>query len=341
MGNNAKQETVSIIMPAYNSERFLRETLDSLLAQTYECWELIVIDDGSADATASIVKEYMERCSRIRYYYQENAGQSAARNAGIDKAEGRFITFLDADDLPVPEYLERLAGVQRREDADVAICGYEKFNDATGNVFYSRKPSEWSVFFRNGQQHIFMYGPWGKLIRRDLLEKNRIRFSNGEQLEDGPFCCQLFLYADRIAYVDSMDYRYRLHEESTMGTVRKKDSRPRPPYRAVEELIRNFRETVQDPEQDLVMEYCVTKILTGLTTNMYAHVSKESRREICRYCSRIMKTYFPDIRKNPYIRIGALGKLPLSHRAAVRLFVFAEQTGLLYPFSCCVSKVIK
>lgn len=98
---------VSVIIPSYNYARFIRETLDSLTAQTYQNWECFVVDDGSKDNTQQIVNEFVEQDKRIRYIYQNNAGQAAARNNALRTAKGKYVQFLDADDLLEPSKLER------------------------------------------------------------------------------------------------------------------------------------------------------------------------------------------------------------------------------------------
>lgn len=114
---------VSIIMPAYNSEMFISESIESVLSQTYPHWELVVIDDGSTDRTAKIVKEYVGRDSRIRYYYQQNQKQGRARNNGISKSKGEWIAFLDHDDLWAPEKLEKQIEFINNNNVDLVFSG--------------------------------------------------------------------------------------------------------------------------------------------------------------------------------------------------------------------------
>ncbi|MCP9494749.1 MAG: glycosyltransferase [Pyrinomonadaceae bacterium MAG19_C2-C3] len=112
---------VSIIMPAYNAERYIAAAIDSVIAQTYQAWELIVIDDGSRDRTAEIVKSYLAADVRIRYIFQENRKMSNARNNGIKHARGELIAFLDADDLWLPEKLALQVETLDRQQVDVVF----------------------------------------------------------------------------------------------------------------------------------------------------------------------------------------------------------------------------
>ena len=333
-------DKISVIVPVYNAQKYLVETIESIIRQTYKNIEVIFINDGSTDNSLQILEEYKKKYSNISIINQSNAGQSAARNTGINAATGDYIAFVDADDLLVNNYLEKMQIQAFKSDADFVICGYEKFNDATNDVFYCRKPSEWEEDFVGKYKHVFSYGPWGKLIKTSFINKYNIRFIEGEQLEDGPFCCILNLLAKKIVVMDFIGYRYRVYSESTMGNVRNKNHKPHPPYKGVEMVIDKFNSFNNDIENKLVMEYCVTKILTGLVTNMYKNVNSEYRKEICNHCHQIMNQKLPNIKNNPYIKITRLKHLPLSHRIAVRLFVLFNNMNLLYPFSLIVSKVL-
>ena len=120
-----KESLISTIVPVYNGDRYLRETLDSILSQTYRPLEIIVIDDGSNDGTGRVVAEYGER---VRYVWQTNAGETAARNRGLALAQGEFVAFLDADDLWHPEKLVRqMARFRERAELDLSFTCFQNF----------------------------------------------------------------------------------------------------------------------------------------------------------------------------------------------------------------------
>lgn len=118
------KDLVSIITPCYNGETYLSQTIDSVLSQTYENWEMIIIDDGSKDRSEEIVRCYMEKDSRIRFLQQPNAGSAAARNNGIRNAKGRYIALLDADDLWEPEFLDEQIAFMNEKNAVCVCCSY-------------------------------------------------------------------------------------------------------------------------------------------------------------------------------------------------------------------------
>ena len=127
---NAQDKLVSVIVPVYNGEKYIEDTINSVLSQTYTDWELIVVDDGSSDGTRDKVRRFLSERVRL-VEFGENQGAAKARNAGIELARGRYVCFLDADDLWMSEKLERQVAFMKRTGAVFAFSGYE-FADATG-----------------------------------------------------------------------------------------------------------------------------------------------------------------------------------------------------------------
>ena len=127
-------ELVSIIMPAYNASKYIAESVDSVLAQTYQNWELIIIDDGSKDNTAEIIGKYVNNDKRIKFIQQKNAGSAAARNNGIRYAQGRYIALLDADDLWLPEFLDKQIECMEKHSAICVSCSYMRINEASQEI---------------------------------------------------------------------------------------------------------------------------------------------------------------------------------------------------------------
>lgn len=154
MGIQISANRVSIIIPCYNGSRFIKETIESCINQTYQNIEIIVIDDGSTDNSANIVKQIID--DRIKYYYQTNQGLSAARNTGIIKSTGQFIMFLDADDTVLADKIERqVEWLNMHPDFDLVACNYLR-SDAQGKILH-----------QVGQTH-------GELLLKDFLSRNPI-----------------------------------------------------------------------------------------------------------------------------------------------------------------------
>lgn len=129
-----KPGLVSIITPCYNGAKYIGETIDSVISQTYPDWEMIIVDDGSKDNSAQIVREYAEKDSRITLVQQENAGSAAARNNGIRRAEGQYIALLDADDLWHPDFLEKQIAFMKEKDAVCVFCSYRRIDENSKEI---------------------------------------------------------------------------------------------------------------------------------------------------------------------------------------------------------------
>ena len=127
-------EFVSIITPCYNGARYISETIDAVIAQSYVNWEMIIVDDGSKDNSAEIINSYAQRDSRIHYIYQQNAGSAAARNNGIGQAKGQYIALLDADDLWYPSFLEKQISFMKEKNAICVSCSYRRINERSEEI---------------------------------------------------------------------------------------------------------------------------------------------------------------------------------------------------------------
>lgn len=120
---------VSIITPLYNGERFVDQTIESVLAQTYSDWEMIVVNDGSTDRSEAIVKEYIQKDSRIKLFSQSNKGSAAARNNGIRRAEGQYVALLDADDLWEPFFLESQLALMKEKNTQLVYGSHKRIDE--------------------------------------------------------------------------------------------------------------------------------------------------------------------------------------------------------------------
>jgi len=129
---NCSFKMVSIIVPVYKSEKYLTACLESIFKQTYQIFELILVNDGSPDCCGEICEEWAKKDHRIRVVHKENGGAASARNAGLDIAQGKYIAFIDSDDTVHPQYLEHLVALIESANSDIAMCHYDFFLK-TGN----------------------------------------------------------------------------------------------------------------------------------------------------------------------------------------------------------------
>lgn len=212
-----QQETyaISVIIPVYNSEDYLVETLTSILDQSLKRFELILVDDGSTDKSDDIIQSYIKDYSNIAYVKQKNAGPGAARNTGIELAKGDFVCFVDSDDLLPKEALEALYTTAITEEADVVTGASISFNSKktwyiqshVNNGVYNPGPK--SLLTDPGL--LYSIGPCNKLFKTELIKE--IRFPNGIKVtEDQPFVIEAYLKANQIYSVDRVIYNYRRRE---------------------------------------------------------------------------------------------------------------------------------
>lgn len=217
---------ISIIVPVYNTEKYLRECLDSILAQTYTDIEVILIDDGSKDGSLSISQEYASIDKRVRVYHKENSGVSDTRNFGIEHANGEFISFCDSDDKVDSDLYRMLYNAMIDHDVDRVVSGYAYLYD-DGRMLYS-KPRildgmyESTVILRkmidDGTLSGFLFsGVYNSLFKREIICQNNLRFDSSIRYnEDSLFSFQYMLHSRSIySFQSKPTYFYRQHENSS------------------------------------------------------------------------------------------------------------------------------
>lgn len=214
---------VSVIVPVYKVEQYLAECIDSILAQTFTDFELILVDDGSPDNCGEICEEYKKKDNRIIVIHKENGGLSDARNKGIDIAKGEYLTFVDSDDLIHIDYLNTLYSLVKEYDADISMCSMEEFPDGS-NCSLDTHPSDQNLpLIYSGKEaclHIYeMDGlvsvtAWGKLYAAHLF--SNLRFPYGRINEDQG-TTPIALYNSSKAIGSRLRYyKYRNREASIM-----------------------------------------------------------------------------------------------------------------------------
>lgn len=219
-------ELISVIVPLYNVENYLHECLGSILSQTYQNLEIILINDGSTDGSGRICDDYATKDSRIKVFHQENAGVSAARNLALTKAKGTYVTIVDADDGIHDTFIQDLYDHLQVHQADIAVSNYYKYSEFDGLFYFHNldKDDLVEVLSPQGclnyqcdvQDYIGMaFIPvWGKLYRRDLFEG--IDFPVGSIIDDEIVTHKLFLKASKIVLVNKNNYLYRVRPGSAM-----------------------------------------------------------------------------------------------------------------------------
>lgn len=288
-----KGPLVSIIIPVYKVEQYLRNCIESVINQTYTNWELILVDDGSPDRCGEICDEYAANDSRIKVIHKENGGLSSARNIGLDlPPKGEFVTFLDSDDFWHPEYLKALMGLQQEHNADLVQCGFVRgaeslfpsINESVSiDVFDNHK------IFLNEKANIIM---WGKLYRTSLFDG--IRMPVGLYNEDDWTAWKLYYRAKTIVVTNQALYYYTINPASIMGQLSKK-----PDLRYVNAYNERIDFFVGTGEKDL--EHCSRLQLCKSLLLTYHHrkLSIEERNQV----KAKFDESWEEIKTSPYIRI--------------------------------------
>ncbi|MDR1156445.1 MAG: glycosyltransferase [Bacteroidales bacterium] len=213
------EKRISVIIPVYNAEKHLKETLDSVRFQTYGHLEIVCVLDAPTDRSAGIVAEAARKDSRIKpVEHSENMGLPAARNSGVENATGEYIHFMDADDLLNPEFYEMMIGAAEKAEADVAAC----------SVFYEKKPWR-SIWFTKAEvlsetadkigktEVVIQSWAWRYLIKKSFWEERRLSFPDLVPMEDRPVMIPMIYYAGRVALCPHAVYFYKNREDSILN----------------------------------------------------------------------------------------------------------------------------
>ncbi|MCR5687449.1 MAG: glycosyltransferase [Lachnospiraceae bacterium] len=339
MSDTQKKPAVSVIMPCYNTEKYLKKTMDSLFAQTFSDFELIMVDDGSTDKTPELLDSYKSRYPDvITVVHRENGGQSSARNLALDMAAGEYILFWDSDDYAELDYMEALVSAARANDSDAVISG-SHYIDENGVVIENLNyPVD-----RFPDYPLRRLSPHGKLYRRDFLNRHGIRFAPGKLYEDNPFNFKAMFLARNPVILPVTRHYQVVHPGSSMASRLTSD---KVPFDAIEDALSYVNEHSSEINDRNVYEFTVLSFITyfiflGNREHMQAALHKyrgckyspELIRELCIFAQRVIPQKLPDYGKNPYVGIFRGRELQLRHRLGVWLFVRLLKTHTLYPFA--------
>lgn len=215
---NENKTKISVVVPVYNVEKYLERCVESLLAQTYKNFEIILVDDGSPDNCPKMCDEYALKFSNVKSFHTKNRGQGAARNFGVSKAEGEFVSFVDSDDYVDPNYLEVLfRGISKSEIA--VVDSMDLIYDKHSPVMISK---EYSDNIYSGEEALsqILYqsfrdvAPWGMLVPRYIVEK--YPFPENRLFEDYFTTYKYFLYVKKVCFIYLPLYFYTIRPDSTM-----------------------------------------------------------------------------------------------------------------------------
>ena len=298
---------ISVIVPVYNVEIYLRRCVDSILTQSYQNLEIILIDDGSTDFSGRICDEYAQKDKRIVVVHKQNGGVSSARNFGIEKSRGEYICFIDSDDIVEPDMIEIMLQPMLRKDVDLSCClldvveidGFHR-NLSKGRCGFFSNEEVIEQFFTNQFIKDQMYGPYNKLFKASLLKN--IRFKQFRLGEDILFVFETLLHCRKIFVGEKIGYHYMHRENSAMTSV---FSKKRLDYiYAAEEIVSLCKKkspyVVDEASKWLFFHYLITmRTITRL--NKKAEYLDFYQKGLCYLKeNRYMLTQFNFIRKLDY-----------------------------------------
>ena len=216
---------VSIIVPVFNTEKYLPKCLDSLLNQTLKDIEVICVNDGSTDNSLEILNEYLKKDDRIKIFSQENKKQGAARNLGQSNATGEYLGFVDSDDWVDLDYFEKLYNAAKENDSDIALATNVRIGNGKTKKRLDIKETKIATSLDEKFELVNQAKnpcPTNKIYKRSLLIENKISWPEGVYCEDKIFTLKAVYYANKIVSVPDINYYYFRNPTSTVNTTSKK-----------------------------------------------------------------------------------------------------------------------
>ena len=289
---------VSVIVPVYNVEKYLRKCLDSLVNQTLDDIEILVINDGSPDQSQMIIEEYQRNYSFLKGYMKKNGGLADARNFGLQYAKGKYIGFIDSDDSVELDMYEKMYEKAEETQADLVVCDLEYVWENE-----SKEPMRMAglnhIDGKSERQSLFTSPlfAWNKLYRREFFLNTGLQYSVGKWYEDIPVTVPLFAEAKRIAYVPQVMIHYLQRSSSIMGSGY--DKRMYHIFDQMKFIYEYYHDHGLFDAYKEEIEYLFVEHL--MLYGAFRFLRTEHYKELCSESFRMMKTYFPEYRNNSFL----------------------------------------
>ena len=301
-------DLISVVIPVYNAARYLDACLKSVVGQTYRKLDIIVVDDGSTDCSDTIINKYAKNDSRIHVISNTNHGVSFSRNCGIDHARGKYIAFIDSDDIVKDNYIERLLKPLVFSDISFTVCRYksidEDSNDTVGQIYGPDAIGDLSNdFYELTMLNGILYGPWAKLYKLDLINKHHIRFneklSNGE---DQLFNFAYYRYIKQYCFVNEELYFYRNRKNSLSKSKTQKSLDDL--YIARNALIKFLSNNQISHCDEIVAAHCMTDLIDYVSVDKDGYRGYKKRvKKVRMYLEKGLNAgLFKSSRKNVILR---------------------------------------
>ena len=309
---------ISIIVPIYNTEKYLEKCIDSLINQTYKDLEIILINDGSKDNSDKIVNKYKD--SRIKYFKKENEGIGKTRNFGIEKATGDYLMFIDSDDYIAKECCEVFVNVINKTKADIVVSDFYK--DIDGRLEYIKIDDFEVSNLKNNSSLLTIInpGPCNKVYKRKLIIENNIKYNEQYKYEDSPFVIESLIKANKIAKINEGLSYYCIHNNSET-TIR--DDRVFDIIKIID-IIRDKAKDYNYLKND--MDKFTVDLITNYTIQQRYQKSRKIRNSFINESFKYMKSNVKDYKNKKYYPNKSFFRRQIeSHKLLTKLYcnVFA------------------
>ena len=285
---------ISIIVPAYNAEKYIDKCIESLINQTKKEIEIIIINDGSTDKTEECVKKYKDK--RIKYYKNTNQGIGKTRNFGIEKATGKYLMFVDSDDYIDKDACDKLFKRIEQDKSDVVVCDYYKVKN---NVQEKNKIDDFKTTTLKEHPELINKintAPWNKIYRRDLIIKEDIKFVENTKYEDSPFVLKALDKANKISKLNEYLNYYIVHGNSET-TVR--DERVYDFFKIIE-IIRVYFKDKEYMKDEL--DYYIISMLMNYNIQQRVQKDKRIAMNFIDKSFEYLDKYVPNYKNNRYFK---------------------------------------
>ena len=309
---------ISIIIPMYNCEAYISRCIESLLKQTYDNIEIIVVDDGSKDKSAQIVRRIQEETKKVIYLYQDNSGPGKARNRAIKEATGKYILFVDADDYLGENYINDLVECAEKNESELVIAGYtlvyadkKKIIQIVPKRYVKNEKEEWAYRISACCSRLYL---------KEFWDRNQLEFSEDKdaRAEDVPIAIYSNAAAKNISIIQNAEYFYYQHPESAMNNKKRKVVFEFP-YLTFENMYQKIR-TLEIENSEHFLNFGILKFLAQFDLVIYRKASGEQKAKYVNYLKKLIGKDFETIVQS-WNREKYKMDLPFVHKVAIEVFI--------------------
>ena len=318
-------ELISVIVPVYNVESYVAECIESIQNQTYMNLEIILVDDGSKDMSGDICDQYAAYDERIKVIHQENGGLSAARNTGIEAANGDYISFVDSDDYIGLTLFEDM--LQLLKEYDLDIIEFTAFRDKSGDIIEGCNDGQLEIYSKEDALRLAMHdcfvAAWSKLYKRSTI--GDVRFPVGRKFEDTATSYLYVANANRVGHINRCYYYYRLNPNSITQTSFDAKSRW--------DFVLGYEERLQYAidHQLPYVDDCNSLLMKAVLSCLTAYYAKPTGNQVYYdKCKRMIETYRNDasyklLNSKYKLFLWSFGRADWIHKIGARLSYLAKQ----------------